>query len=151
MNTRTNRKRGFTLLEVLLVIFILGMLATVAIVALSGTRESAQIKVTKLMLKPTVTSALERYKNDIGHYPTESEGGLEALRKKPSFEDEATGEEWFGQYLTEEPKDGWKKPLKYESDEEGTYYTVTSNGPDMKEGTEDDISVTSKPDEEETL
>lgn len=149
MNARTKGRQGFTLLEVLLVIFILGLLATVGIVALSGTREGARIDLTKnVLLKQTVAGAMKRYQYDIGHFPKDSEGGLEALWKQPTFEDETLTEAWHGPYLEEEPKDAWKKSLKYETDDEGSYFTVTSNGPDMKEGTEDDISVTSKREEE---
>ncbi len=144
MGNRTCRRGGFTLVEVLLVIVILGMLATLAIVNLLPTRESAKIQTTKLLIDQ-VGSAMERYAIEIGHYPTESEGGLEALLKIPSFENEKLTEKWRGPYLKKEAEDQWDNPLNYEPVEAGEAealtvpYKLWSSGPDGQSGTEDDI------------
>jgi general secretion pathway protein G len=141
--SRRSVARGFTLIEVLLVLVILGMLATVAIVALSGTREGARIDTTKLMIKQ-IESALDTYNLHIGSYPTDDQG-LQALLVKPSFDDDKLGEKWRGPYLKEEPRDAWNHPIKYQkvegsTDETGGKpYKVWSLGPDGQDGTEDDI------------
>jgi len=152
VNSSKTGRRGFTLIEVLLVILLLGMLATVAIVAIGGTREKARVDLTKVLVQQTVPNALDRYNNDIQHYPTEDEGGLEALRKKPSFgDDEKLGEKWAGPYLTKEPKDVWGNALTYEVVEDAEAgspkYKLWSNGPNGQSGDDDDIK--SIEDEEE--
>jgi len=150
--TSKTQKRGLTLIEVLLVILILGMLATVAIVALSGTREGAKIDTTKLLLNE-VQTALDTFNMHLNRYPTEDEG-LGALRTKPQFEDEAEGEKWRGPYLKRDPKDAWDQPLNYQpvdpgSDEaaQGLKYKVWSNGPDKQSETDDDIRSWSEEEE----
>lgn len=145
MRTRERSRRGFTLIEVLLVLTILGLLATVAIVSFSGQKESAKIKTTTILLHE-VGTAINLYDNDIGHYPTEEEGGMNALLTKPTFEDEVMAEQWHGPYLEKEPRDAWGRPLTYElmgtagTGETGDKpYHLWSNGPDGQSGTEDDI------------
>ncbi|MCK4624936.1 MAG: type II secretion system major pseudopilin GspG, partial [Phycisphaerae bacterium] len=144
-------RSGFTLIEVLLVMVILAMLAGVAIVMFSGTEEGAKIDTTKLKLTE-IEKALGLYNMHVKHYPTEEEGGLEALRKKPSDEDAA--KKWRGPYLTEKPKDAWDKPFHYEPvDSESTEnigkpYKLWSEGPDKQSETDDDIRSWSEEDTE---
>jgi len=85
--------------------------------------------------------ALEAYRMDVGHYPTEAEGGLEALlRRPPNVPDTA----WHGPYLDEVPVDVWGNPLLYEPpdpsrpDLAGFTYRIWSTGPDGAPGTPDD-------------
>ena len=143
MKRRTNQHRGFTLIEVLLVILILGGLAAVAVVALSGTREGARIDTAKLVITTTLPNALDRYNNDIGHYPSDQEGGLNALVTKPSFDDAKVGDKWRGPYLTEVPQDPWSHDFHYEVGDTTTAgakpYKVWSDGPDGTSGSADDI------------
>jgi len=151
LNARKSSRRGFTLIEVLLVILILSMLAGVGILAFSGVQDKAAIKTTRLLVTTTVPQALDNYKLDIGHYPTEDEGGLEALRKKPNFDDEAKGEGWRV-YLTKEPKDAWGNALTYELVEDsgeggGQGYKLWSNGPNGQSGDDDDIKNWSEDEE----
>jgi general secretion pathway protein G len=146
MRTRTSARRGFTLIEVLLVLTILGLLAAVAIVGFTGQKEKAKKDTTGLLLGE-VETAINLYENNIGHYPTEEEGGLNALLTKPTFEDEVIAEQWQGPYLEKEPRDAWGRPLTYEfvgatgtAAETGDEpYHLWSNGPDGQSGTEDDI------------
>jgi len=139
-------RRGFTLIEVLLVIAIIGVLAGVFIFAIGGTQDRANKDAAKLLVKQ-VCNALQRYKLHIGHYPTEEEGGLDALRKKPDFDEEATGEKWAGPYLETDPTDAWDNKLSYTptdptSEEAQTVpFKVWSNGPNGQDdnGADDDI------------
>jgi general secretion pathway protein G len=146
--TRTKR-RGFTLLEILLVIVILGMLAVVVITNLSGTQDRAAIKLTKVLVEEVIPGDISRYKADMGHYPTEEEGGLQALMKKPS--DETAAAKWGGPYETKEPKDSWDHVLRYEhvpaAGDQPEGYKITSDGQDGQPNTEDDIKCQYPPEQ----
>lgn len=139
-------RRGFTLIEVLLVIAIIGVLAGVFIFAIGGTQERANKDAARLLVKQ-VCGALERYKLHIGHYPTEEEGGLDALRKRPDFNDDTMAEKWAGPYLETEPTDAWNNTLNYTPTEPGSEeartvpYKVWSSGPNGQDdnGADDDI------------
>ena len=141
MKKRTVVRAGFTLIEILLVILILAMLAGVAIVTFSGTREGAKIDTTKLMLTEIETS-LDIFNSHMNRYPTTDEG-LDALRKKPA--DEEVAKKWRGPYLKKQPKDAWDKALHYElvedstSETGGLKYKLWSEGPDKQNETDDDI------------
>jgi len=145
-------RRGFTLLELMLVLLILALLAGVGIVAFSGVQEKSEVKITRVKIQTDIAKALDLYRMDIGHYPTEAEGGLQALRTKPQFEDESLAEKWSGPYLREEPKDAWGQPFNYEVVEDtgesgGPKYKVWSNGPDRQSNTDDDIKSWSEEEE----
>ncbi|MHC4093834.1 MAG: type II secretion system major pseudopilin GspG [Planctomycetota bacterium] len=150
-NSKASR-RGFTLIEVLLVVLILVMLAGVGIFALSGTREGARKDTTKLKLEQ-IASALDAFNMHMYRYPTEEEG-LGALRTKPEdSDDEAPNADWRGPYLTEDPKDAWGQDINFQpveagSDEasQGLKYKLWSNGPDKQSETEDDIKNYTDPD-----
>lgn len=144
MDNRTSGRTAFTLIEVLLVIVILSMLAAVAVVTLGPARDKARIDTTGIMLKK-VEAAMERYNNGIGHYPTEEEGGLEALVKLPTFEDEGLTEKWVPYLKPKDLKDAWNQDMKYElTEDDSTGKTIKvvhiwSMGPDGQEATDDDI------------
>ena len=97
-----------------------------------------------------VKAGLDIYRLDIGHYPTDEEGGLKALRFKPDFDDDASSKRWSGPYLQGEPKDAWGRPLNYElvesDSEEGATINVRlwSSGKDGQSGTKDDINQEQK-------
>jgi len=143
MNMRKTARRGFTLIEVLLVLLILGMLATVGIVAYSSTREGAKKDTANLLVKQ-VESAMERFNIDLSRYPAEDEG-IKALVEKPQFSDDKLAEKWRGPYLKEDPLDPWNNPIKYslvDDTSSGTTRKVPhiwSMGPDGQDGTDDDI------------
>jgi general secretion pathway protein G len=136
-------RRGFTLIEVLLVILVIGMLATLAIVGYGNIRDQARKDITANLVNVVMPSALDAYNMAIGHYPTEEEGGLNALLTKPNFTDEALAAKWAGPYLQKEPKDAWDHSLHYEVAQPGTTggpaYKLWSDGPDGQSGSEDDI------------
>jgi general secretion pathway protein G len=145
MKVRHTKRRGFTLIEVLLVIVILGMLATVAVVTLSGTREGAKVDITDTKIKK-LKGPLETYNSHLGRYPTEEDGGLQALMTQPTFEDEDQASKWRGPYVQpEDLQDAWNNDLKYELVEQEvggrtrTVVHISSMGPDGLEGTDDDI------------
>jgi general secretion pathway protein G len=146
MRASRRRGHGFTLIEVILVIAIIGVLAGVLIFAIGGQKDKADRDATAILIKQ-VSGALDRYKLHVGRYPTEEDGGLEALRKKPQFEDEKMGENWAGPYLESEPKDPWGTVLTLQVTEAGTEeaqtvpYKLWSNGPNKQDdnGSDDDI------------
>jgi general secretion pathway protein G len=100
-----------------------------------------------------VGTALDTYRLNVGHYPNETEGGLDALLKKPQFENEKLGEKWNGPYLKPGTTldDPWGNKLRYEladasnaSENEqkgGLPYKLYSVGPDGQPDTDDDIKL----------
>jgi general secretion pathway protein G len=147
---------GFTLIEILLVIAIILMLASAMVVFVLPQQKGAEKNTTKLMLQQ-VAAALDTYRLNLGHYPTEQEGGLDALLKKPTFENESMGEKWQGPYLKPGTtlEDPWGHKVHYElndttaagTDTEKTGalpYKLSSNGPDGLPDTDDDIKLVSE-------
>lgn len=146
-NQRLARTAGFTLIEVLLVIVIILMLAGALVVFVLPQQEGAEKNTTKLMLQQ-VESALDTYRLNMGRYPTEEQGGLNALVTKPTFENERQGDKWQGPYLKPGTKleDAWGHSLKYEladttdeANKNAPRYKLYSVGPDGQPGTADDI------------
>ena len=143
---RNRTTRGFTLVEVLLVIAILGVLAGVFAFTMSGRLDKSKIDAAQLLIDQ-IASKLGEYSIDIGHYPTEDEGGLKALVDKPTFDDETLAAKWVGYIKRKQLKDPWGKELGYElKDEEqgGTTRKVVhvwSYGPNKEDdsGEGDDI------------
>lgn len=108
--------------------------------SVTSAREHAKVVAAKALLS-TVGQALEMYQCDMGMYPTEAQG-LDALVKKPAFEDEQLSEHWRGPYLDNVPKDPWGHPLVYSPPgQESGKYEVLSTGPDGQDGTADDVSL----------
>ncbi|MBM4018759.1 MAG: type II secretion system protein GspG [Planctomycetes bacterium] len=144
MFTCSRARRGFTLIEVLIVLGIIILLAGAAIVALVPQQKGARIDTTKLKMK-SIETALEAYNVNIGHYPNEQEGGIDALRTRPAFDTEQLNEMWRGPYLKEDPRDAWGNKYNYQVTQAGTPeadqtpYRLWSNGPDGMDGTDDDI------------
>jgi len=102
------RSRGFTLLELMVVIVIIGVLA--ALVATNVLPRIGQAKVTAAQTDITsISNALKIYKLDNGRYPT-TDQGLQALVTKPTSGPIPGG--WKG-YLDKLPDDPWKKPYQY--------------------------------------
>ena len=102
--------RGFTLLEILIVITILGILASlIAVKLMDRPGEARQLK--SQMDLQSLETALKLYKLDNLRYPT-TEQGLQALITKPASGPEANG--WkSGGYLEKMPKDPWGNPYQY--------------------------------------
>jgi len=148
MNRRAGKSSaGFTLIEILLVIVIILMLAGALVVFVLPQQKGAETNTTKLLLQQ-VASALDMYRLNLGRYPTEQEGGLNALVTKPTFENERLAEKWNGPYIKPGVRleDPWGHKIRYEMidrtlDEQktGPPYKLSSSGPDGQPDTEDDI------------
>jgi general secretion pathway protein G len=124
------RDGGFTLIEILVVIIIIGLLAALVGPKLFGKVSGAKLNTAKAQIELFGT-ALDAFRLDVGRYPT-SEEGLKALREKPSGV-----EGWQGPYLPKEiPVDPWKRAYIYRSPGEHYDYDLISNGLDGVEGGE---------------
>ncbi len=126
--------KGFTLIELMIVIVIIGILATLLIPRIMERPEEARRVKGKMDIK-AIESALKLYKIDNGSYPT-TEQGLMALLKKP--ETAPIPKKWReGGYLdgTAVPKDPWSNPYYYVSPTpEGKDYEIVSYGSDGELG-----------------
>lgn len=147
----TGRQAGFTLIEILLVIVILLLLASALVVFLLPQQEGAEKNTTKLLLNQVAT-ALDTYRLNLGRYPSEQDGGLNALVTKPNFENSRLGEKWNGPYLKPGTKleDPWGHPIRYEAVDKSTMtedkksgppYKLYSVGPDGQPDTDDDVKL----------
>lgn len=120
-----HKNRGFTLIEVMVVIAILGILAALVVPQLVGKDDKARVEAVKSDLK-AISGALEIYKLDNHTYPT-TEQGLEALVKAGE-----SGET----YLRKLPKDPWGHEYIYSAPGASAPYDLLSYGLDGKEGGE---------------
>lgn len=125
-------RRGFSLLELMIVIIILGLLSALVLPNLLGKAESAKRKLVCIQMK-NIEEALKSFKFDNGMYPT-TEEGLEALLKNPDPE-KYTNYAPTG-YLESKrlPRDPWKHPYVYLNN--GGEIDIISLGADGKEGGE---------------
>lgn len=111
MRTVAQRKaaKGFTLIEVMVVVVILGILAAFVVPKVMDRPDAARITTVKQDLRALET-ALGLYKLDNFNYPT-TDQGLQALVQKPSGSPEARN--WTGRYLDRLPKDPWGNEYQY--------------------------------------
>ena len=124
------RENGFTLIEILVVMIIIGLLAALVGPRFFGKGSTAKLGAAKAQIELFGT-ALDTFRLDVGKYPT-TEEGLKALREKPSGV-----EGWNGPYLPKEiPLDPWKRPYIYKSPGEHGDYDLISHGLDGTEGGE---------------
>lgn len=131
----SRREEGFTLLEIIVVVFILSLLAAIVAPRIIGRTDDARIEATKVQIK-NLETALKLFKMDNGFYP-DTQQGLEALVEKP-----ATGripqKYKEGGYLEQRkvPLDPWGNPYVYVSPGLNEDYDILSYGADGKEGGE---------------
>jgi general secretion pathway protein G len=116
-------KKGFTLIELMVVIIILGLLATFVLPSLTGKSDEAKVKITCIEMK-NISQAIKMYKIDNSSYPSTSEG-LNILIEKKYFEDGKL------------PKDSWANPFIYTANDDS--FELVSFGEDKTEGGDDDI------------
>jgi general secretion pathway protein G len=133
--SRNDKQNGFTLIEVLVVVFILGILAALVAPKMLGRTDDAKIAETKLQMK-NLETALKLYKLDNGLYPT-TDQGLAALIAKPESEPIPKKYNDDG-YLEKDkiPKDAWGNPFIYISPGAHGDFDIISYGSDGKPGGE---------------
>ncbi len=121
-------EEGFTLLELLVVLVILALLATIATPQVMKYMRGAKVDTTKIQID-ALSTAMELYYLDVGHYPT-AEEGLKALLEKPETE-----VAWSGPYVKRNAAllDPWGTPYKYHAGDHGDF-EIKSFGSDKAEG-----------------
>ena len=125
-----NRIKGFTLLELLVVMVIIGLLASYVGPRYFSQIGRSEIKTARAQIDG-IQKALEQYRIDTGHYPA-NEQGLAALDKAPANEPN-----WNGPYLVKRvPPDPWGKPYQYRMPGRNGDVDLFSFGKDGKEGGE---------------
>jgi general secretion pathway protein G len=123
-------QQGFTLLEILIVLGILGSIMAFVLTQVAGQSEQAKGQETT-MRASSVQQALMRYQVDMGKLPDAS-AGLSALWTNPG------SGKWSGPYIEEkDAADGWKNPFEYELTGKGA--KLISRGKDGEPGTADDL------------
>jgi general secretion pathway protein G len=133
--SRLRAAHGFTLVELLLVLVILGIFAALVLPKFTGRTEQARVTAAQTQIS-TFGTALDAFEVDTGSYPRGSDG-LNQLVVAPS---DVTG--WRGPYLKSDiPLDPWGHPYVYDfpGKVNPSGYDIRSNGPDGQPGTADDI------------
>lgn len=129
--------KGFTLLELLVVLVILGLLVGYVAPRYFGQIGKSETKAARAQLD-ALEKALDTYRLDVGHYPS-TEQGLAALQAAPGNE-----AKWQGPYLKKAvPNDPWGRPYVYKAPGDHGEYDLLSFGKDGKQGgTGEDVDVT---------
>ncbi len=134
LTEKHRRAAGFTLIELMIVLFILGLLAALVAPRLMGRVGKAKQKSAQAQLQMLGT-ALDLFHLDVGRYPTEEEG-LKVLFQKPD-----NMPAWAGPYLTKDvPKDPWGRDYVYKYPGEHGPYDLYSYGSDGQAGGEGENS-----------
>jgi general secretion pathway protein G len=133
MKTAHSRQKGFTLLEIIVVVFILSILVALVAPRIIGRTDDARITDTKLQIK-NFEMALKLYKLDSGFYP-DTQQGLDALIEKPTT-GKIPQKYRDGGYLEQKkiPADPWGNPYIYVSPGLHGDFDIVSYGADGKEG-----------------
>jgi general secretion pathway protein G len=129
MKHQVGNRGGFTLIEVLLVVAILGILAGVVVVNFSGKQERSMIQATRASIS-AISTAVDVYETDTGRFPP----GLNALVENDGSPN------WHGPYVRTGgvPVDAWGTAFGFQVGE--NMFKVTSAGPDRQMGSGDDIT-----------
>ncbi|NDV27656.1 type II secretion system major pseudopilin GspG [Desulfovibrio sp. JC010] len=126
-------KNGFTLIEMLVVIVIIGVLAAIVAPRFFGKTDEAKVAAAKAQIED-FSMALQSYQLDTGNFPS-TQQGLEALVKKPSTA--PVPENWHGPYMSKNaiPKDPWNNAYVYTSPgKHSPDFDLLSYGKDGKAG-----------------
>ncbi len=127
-------EKGFSLIELIVVLVILGLLAAVVGPRVYDKLAKGKDQIAKIQIKE-FEGALQMFSFDMGRYPTSSEG-LESLVRNPGSSDS-----WHGPYLSKNdvPKDPWGHPFVYRSPGMHGDFDLFSCGADGVDGGDDDI------------
>jgi len=108
------KNNGFTMIEIMLVVIIIGILAAMVIPNIAGRGEQARLTAARVDIESNLTTALDMYELDNGRYPSTSQG-LQALIKEPTSS--PTPNNWNGSYLKKKkpPVDPWGQEYVYVS------------------------------------
>ena len=126
-------RRGFTLLELMVVLLILALLATIAAPRVTKYLRKAKVETAHIQVN-ALSSAVDSFHLDVGRFPTSQEG-LRALMDRP-----ANATNWDGPYLKTRDSlvDPWGQPYLYRYPGQNGEYDVYTLGSDQKEGGEGD-------------
>lgn len=129
MQLLANNKRGFTLIELMVVLLILAMLATIAAPRVSKYLGKAKSQTAKVQVE-ALSAAVDAFILDVGRPPTEAEG-LKSLLSAPSG-----ASNWDGPYIKKSASliDAWGRPYRYRQPGQNAEYDVYTLGADDKEG-----------------
>jgi len=132
------KKSGFTLIELMLVVIIIGTLAALVIPRLAGRAEQARTTAAQADILSNIPMALDLYELDNGAYPTTQQGLLALVEQTTT---PPLPKNWNGPYLKKKPVDPWGNDYRYSCP--GTHntedYDLYSLGKDGTEGGDDDI------------
>ncbi len=133
--SRLIRNRGFTLIELMLVVIIIGALVAMVLPRLAGRSEQARVQAAQADVSSSIATGLKLYELDNGAYPATTEG-LSALLTRAG-----NAKNWNGPYLEKKPIDPWGREYQYQSP--GTHrpqdYDLFSLGKDGQAATSDDV------------
>ncbi len=134
--------RGFTLIEIMVVVVIIAVLAALIVPNVIGRAEDARVAKAQADIR-TLESALAMYRLDNGHYPS-TDQGLEALLKKPSGDPPAPN--WKeGGYIAALPDDPWGHAYQYMCPGQHGPFDIWSKGPSGVTGAKDNITSWQQP------
>jgi len=130
---RTQDAKGFTLIELMLVVIIIGALIAMVMPRLTGRGEQARVTAAEADIKANIATGLKLYELDNGGFPS-TEEGLSALLSKPG-----SAINWNGPYLERKPLDPWGREYqyKYPSEHNAVDYDLYSLGKDGVESADD--------------
>lgn len=133
-------RSGFTLLEILVVLAIIGLLVGLAVKNVDKIFGDSQASIAKIFVNDSIKTSLVRYRIDLGDFPSSAEG-LDALVTAPG----SRAERWKGPYIDAKggkvPTDPWGNAYvyRYPGTQNKGGYDIFSKGPDGVEGTPDDV------------
>jgi general secretion pathway protein G len=128
------RRSGFTLIEIMLVVIIIGALVAMVFPRLTGRGEQAKVSAAMADISVNIATALKLYELENGAFPT-TEEGLSALLARPS-----SAVNWNGPYLERKPLDPWGREYEYKSPgQHRADYDLYSLGRDGRQS-EDDVT-----------